>query len=110
MASSKKPPRAHALATLLLHAGEGPHAAGDPVVAPLVQSVNHVQEPGSEALQYTRYGNTPNADRLQKRLAALEGAEDALVLSSGMGATACGLLALLRPGDHLLASQYLYGG
>ena len=110
MASPRKPSRPHALATLLLHAGEGPHAAGDPVVPPLVQSVNYVQEPGSEDLLYTRYGNTPNADRLQKRLAALEGAEDALVLSSGMGATACGLLALLRPGDHLLACQYLYGG
>jgi cystathionine beta-lyase/cystathionine gamma-synthase len=110
MVSSRKTARAHALATLVLHAGEGPHAAGDPVVPPLVQSVNYVQEPGSDELLYTRYGNTPNAARLQKRLAALEGAEDALVLSSGMGATACGLLALLRPGDHLLASQYLYGG
>ncbi|MBW7934332.1 MAG: aminotransferase class I/II-fold pyridoxal phosphate-dependent enzyme [Gemmatimonadaceae bacterium] len=109
MASSKKP-RPHALATLALHAGEAPYQPGDPVVPPLVQSVNYVQEPGSDNLMYTRYGNTPNADRVQRRLAALEGAEDALVLSSGMGATACGLLALLRPGDHLLASQFLYGG
>jgi cystathionine beta-lyase/cystathionine gamma-synthase len=108
--ASKKPARAHALATLLLHAGEAPHAAGDPVVTPLVQSVNYVQDPGSDDLMYTRYGNTPNATRVQKRIAALEGAEEALVLSSGMGATACGLLALLRPGDHLLASQFLYGG
>ncbi len=110
MASSKKPARPHALATQVLHAGDGVHAAGDPVVSPLVQSVNYVQEPGSDDLMYTRYGNTPNAARIQRRIAALEGAEDALVLSSGMGATACGLLALLRPGDHLLASQYIYGG
>src|SRR5512133_1745508 len=110
MASSKKPARPHALATQVLHAGDGVHAAGDPVVSPLVQSVNYVQEPGSDNLMYTRYGNTPNADRIQRRIAALEGAEEALVLSSGMGATACGLLALLRPGDHLLASQYIYGG
>ncbi|MDQ8155262.1 MAG: aminotransferase class I/II-fold pyridoxal phosphate-dependent enzyme [Gemmatimonadota bacterium] len=110
MASSKKPVRPHTLATLVLHAGEAPHAAGDPVVPPLVQSVNYVQEPGSDNLMYTRYGNTPNADRIQKRIAALEGAEQALMLSSGMAATACGLLALLRPGDHLLASQYIYGG
>jgi cystathionine beta-lyase/cystathionine gamma-synthase len=108
--ASKKPARPQSLATLVLHGGEGPHAAGDPVVPPLVQSVNYVQEPGSDDLMYTRYGNTPNAVRLQKRLAALEGAENALVLASGMGATACGLLALLRPGDHLLASQYIYGG
>jgi cystathionine beta-lyase/cystathionine gamma-synthase len=76
-----------------------------------VQSVNYVQEPGGDDnLMYTRYGNTPNADRIQKRIALLEGAEAALMLSSGMGATACGLLALLRPGDHLLASQFIYGG
>ena len=110
MASSKKPARPHALATQVLHAGDGVHAAGDPVVSPLVQSVNYVQEPGSDDLMYTRYGNTPNADRIQRRIATLEGAEEALVLSSGMGATACGLLALLRPGDHLLASQFIYGG
>lgn len=110
MPSSRKSVRPHALATQVLHAGDGAHAAGDPVVSPLVQSVNYVQEPGSDDLMYTRYGNTPNADRIQRRLAILEGAEEALVLSSGMGATACGLLALLRPGDHLLASQYIYGG
>jgi len=81
------------------------------VTAPLVQSVNYVQEPGtSEGLFYTRYGNTPNAERVQKRLALLEGAEAALVLSSGMGATACAMLALLRPGDHLISSSWIYGG
>lgn len=81
------------------------------VTAPLVQSVNYVQEPGtSEGLLYTRYGNTPNAERVQKRLALLEGAEAALVLASGMGATACAMLALLRSGDHLITSSWIYGG
>jgi cystathionine beta-lyase/cystathionine gamma-synthase len=47
---------------------------------------------------------------VQRRLAALEGTEAALVLGSGMGALACGMLALLRPGDHLLASEWIYGG
>jgi cystathionine beta-lyase/cystathionine gamma-synthase len=111
MANTRKTSRPHALATLAIHGGDGAHAAGDPVVSPLVQSVNYVQEPGGDDnLMYTRYGNTPNADRIQKRIALLEGAEAALMLSSGMGATACGLLALLRPGDHLLASQFIYGG
>jgi len=81
------------------------------VAPPLVQSVNFVQETGtSEGLLYTRYGNTPNAVTVQKRLAMLEGAESALVLSSGMGATACAMLALLRPGDHLVTSSWIYGG
>jgi cystathionine beta-lyase/cystathionine gamma-synthase len=47
------------------------------------------------------------ADRLETQLARREGTEAAVVLGSGMGATACALLALLRPGDHLLASAWL---
>jgi cystathionine beta-lyase/cystathionine gamma-synthase len=81
------------------------------VVEPIFQSVNFVQEFGTDSgLRYPRYGNNPNAETVQRRLAMLEGAEAALVLSSGMGATACALLALLRPGDHLLASRWTYGG
>jgi cystathionine beta-lyase/cystathionine gamma-synthase len=103
------------------HAGPGAPAGGNgaahpappepPVVSALVQSVNFRQPYGtSEGLQYTRYGNTPNALAVQERLALLEGAEAALVLASGMGATACAMLALLRPGDHLVASAWIYGG
>lgn len=104
-------PKKPSLATLAIHGGRDAHAHGDAVVEPLVQSVNHLQQPGTaDGLLYTRYGNTPNASRVQKRIAMLEGAESALLLSSGMAATACALLALLRPGDHLLSSQYIYGG
>jgi len=98
------------LSTTAIHGGENRPTPGTGVSAPLVQSVNYAQEPGSSDLLYTRYGNTPNADRVQKRLALLEGAEAALVLSSGMGATACAMLALLRPGDHLISSSWIYGG
>ena len=109
MPSRPLPPRRPA--TLVLHGAGDQASVGDPVVAPLVQSVNFVQEVGTgEGLQYPRYGNTPNADRVQRTLAALDGGESALLLSSGMGATACALLALLRPGDHLLASSWIYGG
>ena len=67
--------------TIAIHGGSGPRHTGDPVAPPLVQSVNFIQEVGTEAgLLYTRYGNTPNLDRVQKRLALLEGAEAALVL------------------------------
>ncbi|HEY4216176.1 MAG TPA: PLP-dependent aspartate aminotransferase family protein [Gemmatimonadaceae bacterium] len=48
-----------------------------------------------------------HAERVQRRLAALEGTEAALLLSSGMGAIACAHLALLRPGDHLIASSWI---
>src|SRR4029079_5760466 len=78
---------------------------------PLQQSAGFVHEVGSaDELRSPAYGNTPNADVVQKKLAALERAESALVLSSGMGATACALMALLRPGDHLLAGRDIYGG
>ena len=97
-----------------MHAGkESPqHPSGaTPVVTPIYQSVNYVQEPGTaEGLRYPRYGTALNAEVVQRRLAQLEGAEASLVLGSGMGATACALLALLRPGDHLLASSWIYGG
>lgn len=97
--------------TIPVHGG-APHARpGDPVVTPISQSVSYVQEPGtSDAPRYTRYGNVPNIELIERRLAMLEGAEAAVVLSSGMGATACAMLALLRPGDHLLSSSWIYGG
>ena len=103
--------RSHGLSTLSLHGGREPHPADMPVVQPIVQSVNFTQEIGtSEGLRYGRYGNSPNAEVVQRRIALLEGAEAGLVLASGMGATACALLALLRPGDHLLSSSWIYGG
>jgi len=99
------------LATLVVHAGNEGRDVDTPVVHPLVQSVNFIQEVGSASgLRYPRYGNAPNAEVVQRRVAALEGAEAAVLLSSGMGAIACALLALLRPGDHLIASSRIYGG
>jgi cystathionine beta-lyase/cystathionine gamma-synthase len=97
-------------ATIVVHAGAA-RDTDDAVVQPLVQSVNFIQEVGSgEGIRYPRHGNAPNADVVQRRLAALEGTESALLLSSGMGALACAFLALLRPGDHVLASSWIYGG
>lgn len=97
--------------TIPVHGGAAHAHAGEPVVTPITQSVSFVQETGTgEGLKYTRYGNTPNVQLVERRLAMLEGAEAAVALSSGMGATACAALALLRPGDHLLASSWIYGG
>ena len=105
------PTRKRGLSTIAIHGGAETARPGSGVVHPIVQSVNYAQETGtSEGLLYTRYGNTPNAVRMQKRLALLEGAEAALVLASGMGATSCSMLALLRSGDHLVSSSWIYGG
>src|SRR5262249_23359038 len=57
---------------------------------------------------YGRFG-TPNHTILEGTLAALEGAEDALVTASGMGALTALFLTVLRPRDHLVTGQDLYG-
>ncbi|MED4582212.1 PLP-dependent aspartate aminotransferase family protein [Brevibacillus choshinensis] len=58
---------------------------------------------------YTRNGN-PNQAELSDAIAALEGATAGISASSGMGAIMAGLLAVLNPGDHVLASHEIYGG
>lgn len=60
-------------------------------------------------LIYSRF-NHPNAEIIEDRLALLENAESASVLSSGMGAISAVLFGLLRPGDVILHSSPLYGG
>lgn len=90
-----------------------PHRRADwtPVVSPVMQSTTFVNPVGStEEVLYTRYGNNPNQVDLARKYALLEGTEAAVFLSSGMGATALAHLAVLRPGDHLLASEWIYGG
>ena len=103
--------RPQGVSTVAVHGGHEKRDVDAPVVAPIYQSNMFVQEIGTaEGLRYPRYGNVPNAEIVARRVAMLEGAEAAIVLASGMGATACALLALLRPGDHLLASSWIYGG
>jgi O-succinylhomoserine sulfhydrylase len=57
---------------------------------------------------YTRFSN-PNTDEFIHKLCALEGAEDGIATASGMAAVYLSLSALLRPGDHVLASRQLFG-
>ncbi len=58
---------------------------------------------------YGRYGH-PTGRAVEARLAAVEGAEGAALFSSGMSAIALTLLAFCRSGDHMIASEELYGG
>jgi cystathionine beta-lyase/cystathionine gamma-synthase len=99
------------LATLSVHAGAPDREAGAPVVPPLVQSSTFLGGWGEEAseLLYTRYGNNPNQVQVGRKLAALEGTEAALLLSSGMAAMAMTLLSRVEQGDHIVASRFLYG-
>src|SRR5260370_35472007 len=65
---------------------------------------------GYHDIRYIRLNNTPNAQALHEKLAAIEGAEAALVASSGMAAISTTLLTFLPNGDHLLVQNCLYGG
>ena len=104
-------PRRPGLSTLSIHGLPQRRADWTPVVSPVFQSSTFVNPVGSsEEVLYTRYGNNPNQVDLARKYALLEGAEAAVFLSSGMGATALAHLAVLRPGDHLLASEWIYGG
>jgi len=104
-------PRRPGLSTLSIHGIPHRRADWTPVVSPVFQSTTFVNPVGSsEEVLYTRYGNNPNQVDLARKYALLEGAESAVFLSSGMGATALAHLAVLRPGDHLLASEWIYGG
>lgn len=103
---------AHQLETKLIHAGEPQPRIEGAVTVPIFQSAMFETsgETGYHDIKYIRLNNTPNHRALHDKLAALENAEDALVMASGMAAITTTLLTVLSAGDHLLAQDCLYGG
>lgn len=108
--------RADAIATACVHAGEAPDANGalePPIVlssAFAFTSADHAARAFSgeeDAWIYGRWGN-PTVDALEKKLAALEGAEAACATASGMAAIAGVLLATCESGDHVVAPRSMY--
>ena len=71
--------------------------------------VRAYNEGRSDKYLYSRYSNPTIVD-VERRVAMLEGAEEALLLSSGQAATTTALLALLRAGDEVVCSSAIYGG
>jgi cystathionine gamma-synthase len=65
------------------------------------------EDPDPEREEYGRYGN-PTVRELERRVAALEGAEDAVAFASGMAASSTTLLALLKAGDHVVLFRDCY--
>jgi len=63
----------------------------------------------TEGVYYGRYGN-PTLQTLERKIAALEGGEDALGVASGMAAISTALLAFLKHGDHVIVTKDVYGG
>ncbi len=98
--------------TLVVHSGERRPGPEGSVVYPIYQGTVYSIEPGTayHDLPYIRLNSTPSQRYLHDKLAALEGAEASVATASGMAAVATTLLSLLRVGDHVLASDCLYGG
>ncbi|RHW75077.1 methionine gamma-lyase [Colwellia sp. RSH04] len=62
----------------------------------------------SEGYIYTRLGN-PTTRQLEKRVAAMEGMDDAAATATGMAAVSAALLTNLQSGDHMISSKAVYG-
>src|SRR3984893_18436533 len=106
--------------TRAVHAGEpNKHGVGAPVGQEVCRSSTFSfsstaemklwAEGKSKAYIYTRYGN-PTLTVAQGKIAALEGAEAAVVTASGMAAISSALLGTLKAGDELISTAQLYGG
>jgi methionine-gamma-lyase len=106
-------------ATLAIRAGEEKFGIGSPVGTSIARTstftfasteeMKRWAEGKSSAYIYTRYGN-PTQTVAEAKIAALEGAEAAVVTASGSAAISSTLFALLRAGDELIATRQLYGG
>jgi cystathionine beta-lyase/cystathionine gamma-synthase len=96
--------------TLAIHAGQTPDPATGAVMTPIYQTSTFVQNGVGEhkGYEYARTGN-PTRAALEACLAALEGAQHGLCFASGMAAIDT-LLRLVKPGEHVLGSNDVYGG
>jgi cystathionine beta-lyase/cystathionine gamma-synthase len=105
--------------TTVLHTAEGLQIGATPLTRPIYATSTFVfdsaaeleayQRGASNKYIYSRYAN-PSVQAVEDKLAALEGAEAALVTSSGMAAISTALFGLLQAGDDVICSSAIYGG
>jgi cystathionine beta-lyase/cystathionine gamma-synthase len=105
--------------TRALHVGEGAQPDASPLTRPIYATSTFVfdsaaeleayQKGESRKYLYSRYAN-PSVQAVEEKVAVLEGAEAAMVTSSGMAATSTALFGLLRAGEELVCSSAIYGG
>ena len=103
--------------TVAVRGGERRKHGYDAVTVPIVctatycfddtQELRDHFEGRIEREEYGRYGN-PTVRAAERKLAALEGAEDALLFDSGMSAITSTLWAMLKPGDHIVLTSDCY--
>lgn len=98
-------------ATLSVHAGQAPDAQTGAVAPPIYQTSTFAQDGVGrprDGWEYARSGN-PIRSRLETAIAVLEGARHGLAWASGAATTAA-IAGLLRPGEHVVISDDVYGG
>jgi cystathionine beta-lyase/cystathionine gamma-synthase len=105
--------------TACVHAGEDRHGRKTGIatdislssvfVMPEVEEFRRYAAGKSDAYMYTRYAN-PTVRVAEEKLAALEGAEDCVVTSSGMSAIASAVMAGCSTGDEIVSMLDIYGG
>lgn len=97
-------------ATAAIHAGQGPDPTTGATTVPIYQTSTYTQEGIGQhkGYEYSRTGN-PTRTALETCLAALEGGEHGAAFASGLAASTA-VLSHLRPGDHVVAAEDLYGG
>jgi len=97
--------------TLALHAGSIADPTTGALLTPIYQTTTYRQEAvgKDKGFTYSRSAN-PTVSALERRLAALEGVEHCTCYGTGLAATTVLCLALLRSGDHVVASEAVYGG
>ena len=97
-------------ATRSIHVGNEPDPSTGAVAPPIFATSTYAQEElgKTKGYDYSRAGN-PTRTRLEENLASLEGGVAARVFSSGMASVAA-LGSLMKSGEHIVASNNLYGG
>ena len=73
-----------------------------------IEPIDKICDDGAPGYAYFRLGN-PNADATSRILAEGDGTEKGLVFASGMAAITTSILAVVKPGDHIVASPIIYG-
>ena len=102
----------HAFATRAIHAGQAPDPTTGSIIPPIYQASTHVQDGIGgfrDGYEYNRAGN-PTRSSLETQLAALENGANALSFASGLAAEDALLRGILRPGDHIVLGNDVYGG
>jgi cystathionine beta-lyase/cystathionine gamma-synthase len=104
------PERTPGFSTRAIHAGQDPDPTTGAVVVPIYQTSTFAQEAVGKhrGYEYARTGN-PTRAALERCIAALEGGAHGLAFASGMAAEST-VMQLLKPGDHTVAVDDLYGG